>query len=50
MRFTVRYAGNMPLQFALYNKLRSNPAFAGMQPTATGRSVTLCLSGCGAAQ
>ncbi|KEY99809.1 hypothetical protein AI27_00900 [Sphingomonas sp. BHC-A] len=47
MRFTVRYAGSTPLQLALYQKLRSNPAFAGMQSTVNGRSVLLCLSGCG---
>ncbi len=46
MRFTVRYAGTMPLQLALFQKLRSNPAFAGMQSKADGRSVLLCLSGC----
>lgn len=47
MRFTVRYAGSTPLQLALYQKLRANPAFAGMQSTVNGRSVLLCLAGCG---
>jgi hypothetical protein len=50
MRFTVRYAGSVPLQLALFQELRSNPVFAGMQSTADGRSVLLCLSGCGPAQ
>jgi hypothetical protein len=46
--FQVRYSGSVPLQMALYQKLRSRPAFAQMQPTVQGQSVTLCLSGCGA--
>lgn len=46
MRFTVRYAGAIPLQLALYQKLRSRPGFANMQSTVEGRSVLLCLSGC----
>jgi hypothetical protein len=46
MRFTVSYAGGMPLQLALFQKLRNNPAFAGMQSKVDGRSVLLCLSGC----
>lgn len=44
--FQVRYSGSVPLQMALYQKLRSHPAFAQMQPTVQGQSVTLCLSGC----
>lgn len=50
MRFTVRYAGTVPLQLALYQKLRSRPAFSAMQSTANGRSILLCLSGCGTPQ
>ena len=50
MRFSVRYAGSVPLQLALYQKLRSNPQFANMQSTVQGRSVLLCLSGCTAAR
>ncbi|AHE52396.1 hypothetical protein [Sphingomonas sanxanigenens] len=50
MRFTVRYAGSVPLQLALYQKLRGRPGFANMQSTANGRSVLLCLSGCGSAR
>ena len=46
MDLQVRYGGAMPLHLALYQRLRSNPAFAGME-TQTGRQqVTLCLSGC----
>jgi hypothetical protein len=44
--FQVRYNGQLPLQMALYLKLRSNPAFAQMQPTTQGQNVVLCLSGC----
>ncbi|WP_374471694.1 hypothetical protein [Phenylobacterium sp.] len=44
--FQVRYNNSLPLQVALFQKLRTNPAFAQMQPTVDGRSVTLCLSGC----
>ncbi|GAA4019335.1 hypothetical protein GCM10022280_18940 [Sphingomonas swuensis] len=50
MRFAVRYAGSVPLQLALFQKLRSNPQFAKMQSTVQGRSVLLCLSGCAAGQ
>jgi len=46
MRFQVRYAGAVPLQLALYQKLRNRPGFEGMQSTVSGRSVLLCLSGC----
>lgn len=46
--FQVRYGGPMPLQMALYQKLRSKPAFAQMKPTIAGQAVTICLSGCGA--
>jgi hypothetical protein len=42
----VRYGGTTPLHLALYQRLRSNPVFSGME-TQTGRQqVTLCLSGC----
>ena len=47
MRFLVKYAGGLPLQLALYQKLRSKPGFGAMVSTAQGRSVLLCLSGCG---
>ena len=50
MRFAVRYAGPVPLQIALYQKLHDQPEFADMQATAANRSVTICLSGCGATQ
>jgi hypothetical protein len=46
--FQVHYSGSVPLQMALYQKLRSHPAFAQMQPTVQGQSVTLCLSACAA--
>ncbi len=46
MDLQVRYSGQTPLHLALYQRLRSNPAFAAMD-TQTGRQqVTLCLSGC----
>lgn len=46
MDIQVRYAGPTPLHLALFQRLRSNAAFAGME-TQTGRQqVTLCLSGC----
>lgn len=48
LRFTVRYAGNAPLQMALYMKLRSQPAYAGMTANADGRSILMCISACGA--
>jgi hypothetical protein len=47
LRVTVRYAGAMPLQFALFQQLRSHPAFGAMQSTVDGRAITLCLSICG---
>lgn len=50
MRFQVRYAGAVPLQLALYQKLRVRPGFERMQSTVNGRSVLLCLAGCGPAQ
>ena len=49
IRFTVRYSGNVPLQMALYMKLRNQPAYAGMTATADGRSILMCIGGCGAA-
>lgn len=50
LRVNVTYAGAMPLQFAIYQKLRDKPAFAGLQANAEGRSVVLCLQVCGAGQ
>ncbi|WP_404478566.1 hypothetical protein [Novosphingobium sp. BL-52-GroH] len=47
LRLTVRYAGAMPLQFALFQQLRARPAFAAMQSSVDGRAITLCLSTCG---
>jgi hypothetical protein len=44
--FQVRYGGPMPLQMALYQKLRANPAFAQMRPTTQGQSIVICLSAC----
>ena len=46
MRFSVQYAGAVPLQLALYQKLRSRPAFARMTSQVDGRSILLCLTGC----
>ena len=50
IRFTVRYSGNLPLQNALYQKLRMHPEYAGMTATAQGRSIMMCISACGAAK
>ncbi|WCT80249.1 hypothetical protein [Novosphingobium humi] len=47
LQVNVTYAGAAPLQFALYQKLRDKPAFAGMQVSAEGRSVLLCIQECG---
>jgi len=47
IRLTVRYAGGTPLQFALYQKLRNLPAYAGLQATAEGRGILLCVGPCG---
>lgn len=44
--FQVRYGANLPLQMALFQKLRANPAFAQMKATTQGQSVTLCLTAC----
>lgn len=49
LRLTVRYAGAMPLQFALFQQLRAKPAFAALQSTVDGRAITLCLAACGGA-
>jgi hypothetical protein len=49
LRINVTYAGATPLQFAVFQKLRDKPAFAQMQASSDGRSVLLCLQGCGAA-
>jgi len=46
LQINVTYAGAMPLQFALFQKLRDKPAFAGMQASAEGRSILLCLQAC----
>ena len=46
MSFQVSYQGGTPLQLALFQKLRSNPAYAKMRPTVEGRTITLCVSGC----
>lgn len=42
----IRYGGSVPLHLALYQRLRSNPAFSAMQTQAAPQSVTLCLNGC----
>ncbi len=42
----VRYSGTTPLHLALYQRLRSNPAFSGMETQIGRQQVTLCLSGC----
>ena len=49
LRLTVRYAGAMPLQFALFQQLRAKPAFSALQSTVDGRAITLCLAVCGGA-
>lgn len=46
MEIQVRYAGPTPLHLALYQRLRSNPAFAAMQTETGPQQVTICLSGC----
>jgi len=46
MDLQVRYAGAMPLHLALHQRLRSNPAFAGLEAQSGRQQVTLCLSGC----
>lgn len=46
MAVQVTYGGPVPLHLALFQKLRTNPAFANMKPTANGQQVILCLSGC----
>lgn len=46
MSFQVSYQGGVPLQIALFQKLRGNPAYAQMKPQVDGRVITLCLSGC----
>lgn len=42
----VRYSGSTPLHLALYQRLRSNAAFANMQSQTAPQQVTLCLNGC----
>lgn len=44
IRFTVRYSGGTPLQFALYQKLRGKSGFAQMQSTVEGRSLLLSVA------
>lgn len=46
MSFQVSYQGGVPLQLALFQKLRANPAYAQMKPKVEGRLITLCVSGC----
>ena len=46
MSFQVSYQGGVPLQIALFQKLRGNPAYAQMKPQVDGRVITLCMSGC----
>ncbi|WP_397583957.1 hypothetical protein [Sphingorhabdus sp.] len=46
MSFVVSYQGGVPLQLALFQKLRANPAYAQMKPKVEGRLITLCVSGC----
>jgi hypothetical protein len=42
----VRYSGSTPLHLALFQRLRSNPAFAKMTSETAPRQVTICLNGC----
>lgn len=42
----VRYSGATPLHLALFQRLRSNPAFAAMQSQTAPQQVILCLNGC----
>lgn len=42
----VRYSGSTPLHLALFQRLRSNPAFAAMQSQTAPQQVILCLNGC----
>lgn len=46
MSFQVSYQGGVPLQLALFQKLRANPAYAQMKTKLDGRLITLCVSGC----
>ncbi len=46
MSFQVSYRGGVPLQLALFQKMRGNPAYTQMKPKVEGRLITLCLSGC----
>lgn len=46
MSFQVSYEGGVPLQIALFQKMRGNPAYAQMKPQVDGRLITLCMSGC----
>lgn len=44
---TVSYAGNMPLQFALFQQLKAKPGFSSIVPKVDGRSIMLCVVSCG---
>lgn len=44
---TVSYAGNMPLQFALFQQLKAKPGFSNIVPKVEGRSIMLCIASCG---
>jgi len=46
MDIQVRYAGPTPLHLALYQRLRSNPAFTAMETETAPQQVTICLAGC----
>lgn len=46
MSFQVSYQGTVPLQVALFQKLRAHPSYAKLKPTVDGRLITLCISGC----
>ncbi len=42
----VRYGGSTPLHLALFQRLRSNPAFAKMTSETASRQVIICLNVC----
>lgn len=44
--FSVRYSGRTPLHLALFQRIRSNPRFAGVRTEVQGQTVILCISGC----
>jgi hypothetical protein len=43
----VSYAGNLPLQFALFQQLKTKPGFSSIVPKVDGRSIMLCVVSCG---